>query len=447
MAAGIVTGPNPEQGLAVADWMLYPSLFAGAVFNDNVYNTPVNRRTGLGIRVRPSLEANRDAGIHKTTIYASADMQFYPGRGQSYTLYPAFAILPAPTNVSARAGFAHVYEPLPDLKFTIVGDYTRSGGGLFGAPFGASSPLIAVPNGGALTALGTFANQFTGSLAVEKKLTDRAFVRASAGVQYVTYDGQPVNPWLTAFTGAPVGTALQNGLNYTGSLRAGFWVTPQIYAFVEPGADLRRYANSWNDTNGYRVIGGLGSDLIGLFRGEIYGGYQAQTSAHGYFGTTSSPAFGARLYYYPTRYLTFTASLDQTFTAPVAQPTGFAGAAFGVLPSAPSRTLQARLQADYAFSPYWTAFLRGGWGETRRSGGFGLAGFGAPFAAAGWTTARNTKSWAAGAGLSYTFWRNFALTLEYQFTKTSGNTWNIAAPWIPTAVAQNLVSVGLTYKY
>lgn len=440
-AAGIpAAGPNPEHGFVVGDWMLYPSLFAGFVYNDNVYNTAVNRKSGLGVRIRPSLEANRDTGIQKTIVYLNGDLQAYPGRGQSYTLWPQAAILRSPTNVSGRAGFSHTYAPLPDLKFTLIADYTRANGGLFGSQFSGAGSQVTISSAAGLTNAGTYSNQATVGLSVEKQVADRLYLRGSIGTQYVFYDSQPTNSWLTALAGATTNnTAPSRAMSYTASVRSTYWISPVLYTFVEPILDLRRYPNTWNDTNGYRVIGGFGSDLISLFRGEIYGGYQSQASAHGYFGSTSSPAFGGRLFYYPTQYITLSASVDQTITAPSARPIFVFGLPFGFASSAPTRTLQARLRGDYALWEYWSAFLQGGYGRNSTPANLNIAG---------WTPGTSTDFWSVGAGVNYNFWRNISLTLEYQFTQSIphnavfGRNW-----WIPTSVTQNLVSAGLTYRY
>ena len=66
------------RGLDVADWMLYPTFSAGAIYNDNLFLTSFNRVSAIGTRLRPSLVAVRDAGIHKTTIYGNGDSQLYP---------------------------------------------------------------------------------------------------------------------------------------------------------------------------------------------------------------------------------------------------------------------------------------------------------------------------------------------------------------------------------
>ena len=99
--------------------------------------------------------------------------------------------------------------------------------------------------------------------------------------------------------------------------------------FGEGDGIFQRFENSVFDTNGYRVIGGLGEDdPESLFRAEIYGGYQAQQQStndnvsgtrehtarlpNGFPTNVGSGVFGARLTYFPTQYWTWIASVDQT---------------------------------------------------------------------------------------------------------------------------------------
>lgn len=452
-ALGVSAGPSPAQGVAMAGWMFYPSFMAGAVFNDNIYQRPFDRVAGVGVRLRPALDARLDNGIHKTNAYLMADVQIYPGLGESYRFLPRPLVDARPTNVTGRAGFAHNWEPMADLSFQVMADYTRQNG-VFGSNFGVGSGGANLLSANTISAAQQYTNQYSAYVSVEKKFAGRWFLRGTTGAQYITYDSRPSDPWWYApFGGANFANRSLNGLNYTGSIRGGMWVTPQLYAFVEPGADLRFYQNSWADTNGYRVVGGLGSDMISLFRGEIYGGYQSQTSARGYFGTTSRPAFGARIFYYPTPYITLTASVDQTLSSAAQQPTatGFgvplSTAALPWTSAAASKTLQARVQGHYALSQYWSAYVRGGYGETQ---------FSNPW--------NKQNAWTTGVGLNYNFWRNISATIEYQFSRTfSTNPWGFfgwntpifAYSWPaamllagkPSGFAQNIVSAGLTYRY
>lgn len=441
VSAGIPSGLNPDYGLAAGDWLLYPSLFAGFVYSDNIYNTAVNRRSGVGLRIRPSLLIERDTGIHRTDAYARADFQVYPGHGQAYQFTPSFQTLASPTNITANVGFSHAYKPLPDLKFTVYSDFTRGSGGVFGGGYGLGG-VGDIPNSVSLVGLGSFSNQITGGAAVDKRFGN-GFVRLSGNVQHVFYDMPANNAYLNALFGGGLITKPPSATNFYAAGRGGYWVTPLLYTFVEAGADIRRSSSWRNDTDGYRVIGGVGSDLISLVRGEVYGGVASQASSHGFFGARTMPVFGGRLAYYPTRQLTLAATIDQSFTAPAMQGTSPFGLWVLYTPTAATRTLQAKAQADYKITDYWNAYARLGWGQSQSSGYYN---YGATFLSA-WTQPSNVTIWGAGAGMSYTFWRNVALTFEYNFAKSIPNNPNNLAWWTPTSVTQNTVSAGLTYKY
>jgi len=288
-----------------------------------------------------------------------------------------------------------------------------------------------VPTNAVVRSTGQSFNQLTGSVSIEKKITDRSFVRATGTVQGILYDGQ--NSFLPANVLVPTQNSGDRNLTYVGSLRGGYWVGPAIYVFAEGGADLRRYRNYLLDTNGYHAIAGLGSDRISLFRGEVYAGYQEQFSARGFANLrTGAPAFGARLYYYPLEYLTFSVSAGQTLGA--AAVPSLNAVPSGIVPTfAAVRTTQVWGQVDYAFSPYWTASARVGYGRSDYGGSVGAE-----------------DVIVAGAGVSYTFWRNVAVTVDYQFTKTTSNLPTISSLFfLPgfTGYTQNIVSAGLTYRY
>ena len=187
------------------------------------------------------------------------------------------------------------------------------------------------------------------------------------------------------------------------------------------------------DAAGRHAIAGLGSDRISLFRGEVYAGYQEQFSARGFANLrTGAPAFGARLYYYPLEYLTFSVSASQTLGA--AAVPSLNAVPSGIVPTfAAVRTTQVWGQVDYAFSPYWTASARVGYGRSDYGGSVGAE-----------------DVIVAGGGVSYTFWRNVAVTVDYQFTKTTSNLPTISSFFfLPgfTGYTQNIVSAGLTYRY
>jgi opacity protein-like surface antigen len=425
VALGDVGRPDPDHGMPIEGWLVFPAFFAGGVFNDNIFNTLSNRKSALGLRLQPSVEAWNDNGIYQTTVYGTLDAQIYPGAVASGSSLASSPQRTSANNIQGRAGFSQIYRPMEDLTFDVIFDYSRQIG-LFGSGFGAGGPSIFVPNTIVPTGVPQYSNQLTGLVSVEKKITDRSFVELRGGVQRLIYQNSPNSPINFALPGA-VAPTQQNGVIYTVSARVGYWVAPAFYMFVEPGGAFHNYQIFRSDTAGYSIVSGLGSDQIGLWRGEIYAGYQRQSSVHGLFGAVSSPDFGARVYYYPTPYLTITATADETLGSATPSVLSFPSVGAG------TRSFQAKLQGDYGFSPYWTASLRAGYGETNYAG-----------------LPRIDTAWTAGVGASYTFWRNVALTFDYQFMRTDTNALRLSGAAAGNGVGsytQNLVTAGITYRY
>ena len=397
-ALGTPTGPNPDVGLPLGGFLVYPKIFVGVIYNDNAY--PLDgRKAALGVAFAPNVTAIDDQGLHKTTLTLNADAEFYPGQTRSSSGGRS------PTNVSGVASIEHVWNPTEDLTVDVTASFTRQYG-IFGSILAAGSKFVSSASAGNVTAYPQFSNQISGTISVEKKITERWFVRGGFGAQDIEYES------------VPTGGGGLNGADYNAFLRGGYWVTPQVNALVEGGADLHRYADSWYDSNAYRVVGGLSSDLISLFRGEVYGGYQRQFSNGGTFGAVGAPAYGAKIYYYPTRYLTFAASVDQSFGSAATPATPKATR------SPSGDTVQSRFQADYSLAEYWTASFRAGYARTTWS-----------------NNPLEESAWTVGGGVSYDFWRNIGLTLNYQYTATAANKSGVVAD------NQNLVSAGMTYHY
>ncbi|QGM44931.1 outer membrane beta-barrel protein [Methylocystis heyeri] len=441
-AMGPALGPDPNQSMSIDGWLVYPTFMTGVIFNDNIYQTQINRRAGVGLSLQPNILAEQDNGLHKTSVHINAYAEIYPGQGGSELLVSpglAPAVYVSPTNVTGRAAVSHVWTPMADLSVKIIGEYERQSG-LFATNLWGAQPEPAVASGVAVSSVPQYSNQFTGQISVEKQLADRWFVRGSAGAQYISYDSRPVaSTWALGLSGAVSNNfAAQNGNSYNAALRAGFWITPQLYAFIQPEADIRIYQESYTNTNGYDILCGVGFPRTGLYSGEIYAGYQTQTSAWGnYGGRVSSPALGVRFAWYPTEYFVLTASLSETLSTAPSFSTAFINGVPFASVMAPgeannSRTLQAQLQGDYSFSPYWKAHVRGGFADTK------------------WTNPTNVQTiWNAGGGIEYTFWRNVALTLEYRLAKTfnSQSVWSSYNPQIPSGYTQNIVSAGVRYAY
>src|SRR5262249_31794556 len=116
---------------------------------------------------------------------------------------------------------------------------------------------------------------------------------------------------------------------------------PTIYAFVEPSVNWGQYQDSNLNSNGYQVIGGLGSGRIGYFNGEIYGGIFSERFSDAAIPTLTRPAYGGRISWYPTRLLELTGAREQSLATSDVTPNV-------LLPGSPTLVDRAKLVASWA---------------------------------------------------------------------------------------------------
>jgi hypothetical protein len=370
-------------------------VFLGATYDSNVRQTSANHTSSWGGRLVPSLLAETTDGINKTTLYGMADARFYTDNGGIGTS----------DTVAARAGAIQRYQPTVDLTFQGQFDYTRQRD-LF-STFGVDHSVTTLnPTSiGLAPVVNPLAyNQFSGVGSVQK-MFDRAFVSFTGSIVDIRYDTDPL-----------IVAPAPNGTTYTGVARGGFWFTPFLYAFLEGGIDQRNFADDRFNSNGYRTVAGVGTDQIGLFRGEVYGGYQSERHDFMPLGTVNGGVFGGRVYYYPVRELTISASVDETLGVSLLET---APGAFG----SDTRATSALLQATYALAREWAASARFGYIQTDYVG-----------------TGRTDNAWTEGVTVSYSVWQNFGLTFDYQHVQLNSN--------VPLqSFTRDVATVGGTYKY
>ena len=415
-----------KEGLPLAGWMLYPSAFLGAVYNSNLTQAAQGTPTenGFGVRAVPRLVGTYDGGIYKTMVYGVVDGDFYHDNASNTNFFDN-------NTLSASAGFSNTYEATRELLFNVYGNYTRERDifnsalnfnngaiGPAGAP-GGSIPIIINPFGTTPSVNPIPFNQFTGGGSVTAT-SGQGFATLGGTAFYILYDESPDNvpvPFQTSLDGASIWV--------TG--KVGYHIVPGFYLFGEGDGIFQRFNNSLFNTNGYRALGGMGwDDPKSLFRGEIYGGYQAQfQDLNGVNippglgippGTTTSPVFGGRISYFPTPYWTVIAQVDESLGVSTFLSTA-------VPAGAPSLVTTAILQTTYGIAREWSVGARGGY---TRAQFFGLSDL--------------QNGWLAGASFNYEIWRNLRLTLDYQYTNVRSN---VALQSFTT----NMGTAGVTYRY
>jgi len=384
-----------EHALIVDDWLIYPSAFGGMLYDSNVNQASVGARSSAGLRLVPSFLADTNNGISKTTLYGTVDGRLYTD--QSAGSSDALAV---------RSGVTETYQPLPDLRFTGQGDYTRQKD-LFGT-LGVTNGLATLNTTGiglSPTTNPQSYDQISGSASVQKNFAG-AFAILSGSVVDQMYDHS---------SGAVAPSP--SGPTYTGTSRGGIWITPALYGYFEGSLDRRDYSINALSSSGYRTVVGLGTDQIGLLKGEVYGGFQSETYQSSGIGTTNSPSFGGRLTYYPLPELTMNFSADQSLGATLLATTPTS-------PSGTSTKVTSVLEtASYSIAPEWAANERAGYIHTDYTG-----------------NVRRDDAWTFGGTLSYTFWQNLALTFDYQHVELSSN---VALQ----SFSRDVVTLGVTYNY
>lgn len=393
--AGAVS-PDASRALALGGWLFSPSLFVGGVYNTNVNQTETGRVASWGERVTPSFTALLNNGIYQTSVYGLADLQNYSAGDHR-------------TTVDATVGFDQRYEARRDLTFDFNGAFTRQadvfGGTAFVPPKSGESTVSNVTPG--LAPQTTVApqvspvryNQFSGSASATKQL-GQGFASLGGNITSTVFDSDPTT------------VTSRNGTVYTLAARGGYNITPQLYAFIDPQLSTQRYTDTTRNSNGYRVTGGVGTSQLGIWQGEIYGGYQAQKNDT--IGTYDGDVIGLRVLYSPTPMWILQGSLDEQLGgAAISGTTGVAG-----------KITTALLNVGYRGMPDgWTANGRFGFIRT-----------------AVVDSVRVDNGWLAGANVGYNFWRNWALTLDYQYKSVNSN-------FAGDSFDQQVVSLGVTYTY
>ena len=279
--ARVSQDPRPataDGALQLVDWLVFGNIATGAVYDSNVNSTPTHIQGAYGAQIRPSVIALRDTGVQRTLIYGIGDIRYYPS-------------LQTTQVVDTTAGLVHRWEIERDFTYRVQLQGSR---GLEASSLVA--PIVSTP---------VKYSKVYGSTAIEKGF-DRFFVGLGTSITSTTYDDTRDS------LGNVVDQHFRNGNVFTLNGRVGYHLSPIIYTFVEPSLNWRRFQNSALNSSGNQVVAGIGSDRISLFNGELYGGIMNQRFESSAFSTYSGPVYGGRISWYPTRFLTFGVSADQT---------------------------------------------------------------------------------------------------------------------------------------
>jgi hypothetical protein len=364
-------GNRDYAAVPIGSWLFAPSLDAGVLYDDNIYRTRTNTVSSWGLRLMPRFVALRETGIHNTTAYGIGDVRLYPDQSKANT-------------VEGQLGLVHRYEIQRDLVWRFQSEYARRSDDevdyIDTGPFG---PQV-------INRDPRQYNEWFGSTSLQKTW---GFFSLGVGgaVQKTLYEAT------TDDQGNRVSESDSDFTRYRLNARARYQLTPAFYTFVEPALDWWRFNRSTYDSQGYRVIGGLGSERISLFRGEVYAGYQQQAFDDPRIDEASGSVFGGRVSWFPTRDLTLSAAVDQSLSASVPEDGTF------VLPDI-THTTNASLRANWSVLHNVAATAQIGYQFVDYE-----------------NQVREDDVWRAGVGLTYLVTPRLGVVADYDYTVVDSN--------------------------
>jgi hypothetical protein len=436
-------GPTGKDLSAIPfySWLVYPSINFLALNSNNFFLQPQSGPRGWEFVVTPAVTAIWSNGIHTTTIYGNVQRLEYPTNNEL-------------NGTNGQATFTQQYAPLRDLNFALVGDYTHQTlqSALTNAipnPIGFTG-ITVLPNGNIVLPNGNIIDPTTGQVIghVNSGFGVTPLSLVSPFDQYTaTARAQKIFSYGIVTLGASVartnyvnaGTA--NFTNKTFNEDAAFWLGSVFYIYsdgafntrdTDPGGTSQTGPTPALTSTAYRIIGGIGTRQIGLFRASAYFGHQGSTQS----GSAAEPGssaggdvYGASLTYYPTSDWTISAHADETINR------SSAGAASnqainipGITPlqfatTSSTAITSAGLTLSYTINPLWSA-----------TGTFGFthaAFLGSP----AWD-----DSYVADVQLTYQMGSHLTLGWDYQHSSVVSN-----QPL--TNANRNQVSMTATYKF
>ncbi len=284
------------EPMVLGDWLFTPTLTAGGIYNDNVFSSSRDKVGRFGTTLGATGFFSRMDGLSQSQIYFTANASIYPSetKANAYT---------------GAIGASHTREFGQDLLFN---------GGVEIARIQNSLQAQTLTSAGTFDLSPTDYTQFQAQASLRKTF-NRLFVEGGASFVSQYYDDQTVQ------------NADRNGWTSRVRARVGYEVAPLVSVYVEPSLDFQRYNNSFYDTDGYRVVGGLSFPRWSLFTGEVYAGYMMQRYPNATIGSQTAPTFGGSVSWLPTEDIVVTLAARQEIG--LSGPT--LGSAFSIVGSIP----------------------------------------------------------------------------------------------------------------
>jgi hypothetical protein len=361
----------------VGSFLLFPTLEADEVFNDNIYATSAaTGRTASFVQlIKPALDLRSQWSVHELNLFARGGFGFYAADGsQNFQ------------DVSVGA----------NGRVDIQRDWNVYGG----ASFTHGHEELGTPNTISGTFQPTVFNQVSANVGYYQ-VFQRLSVRLDGRMDNYSFFNNGQGP-AQGF----VFNTDRNRTEFREALRVGYEFSPGYQVWARGGLNQRNYANvpdsfgQNRNSNGWEALGGVTIDFGGITSVEAFAGYLQQNYVSGQFSTVSAVAFGLTGYWNPLRDLWFKPFVRRTVDdSSLSTAASYLNTAFGLDVTYDVRpNIRVEGHGDYSIADY-TAISSG-------------------------SSARYDQYYTLRIGVLYQPTRNFFVGPQYQFVHRTSNQFN-----------------------
>jgi hypothetical protein len=265
------TGPEPDTGILLGGWMLFPKLNVGGIYNDNVFAVPNNTKQDFIFEAEPSVDLETTWTHYLIALRAEDDLQQYAKYTSEnlndYLFSGEFKFdLGADTQVDANSEYARLTEVRGDTNLTS----------------GAAKP--------------TNYDRWYNSLNIEQAFS-QFIVQLNGSYTTLRFFNVP------AIGG---GTIIEDDRDRnvsTAALDLGYNFDSNTQMFARATWDERDYTLAsfdFRNSHGYQADVGMRLNLTSLIVGQAYVGYLQEDYQPPLVHDIGGLDYGAQLDWYPT---------------------------------------------------------------------------------------------------------------------------------------------------
>ena len=288
VSSDVLTRPHPEYdplGIHVSNFLVYPSLYLGGTYDDNIYGLPNGTSDVVGV-IKPEVSAVSQWSRHQLTADLTAEFDEYADHS-------------AESADQFNATLRGRIDVDRNTQITILG----------------SEALITEPRTSpdSLAAFQEPVQYTEGQIDVGAYHTfDR--IRLSGSVNFANYQYQNVK----LANGETYDERSRDESSIYEVLRADYAIGPKITAFVSVSPNQSFFDEqppqvqlNYN-SEGVSLLGGVDFQVTHLITGEIGMGYYTQHYDDAHFGEASGFDYNAQMKYFPTQLTTVTLKVQHS---------------------------------------------------------------------------------------------------------------------------------------